>query len=125
MNLPAELYYTEEHEWVRVEEGVAIVGITDFAQGELGDIVFLELPQVGDAVKAGSECGTIEAVKTVAQIFAPVTGKIAERNSELEKDASLVNRDPYGAGWMMKIEMSDPGEAESLLSADDYRSRIG
>jgi glycine cleavage system H protein len=125
MNYPPDLRYTEEHEWLRVEGKIVIVGITDYAQGELGDVVFLELPKVGDQVRSGSECGTIEAVKTVAQLFAPVSGKIVEINSELEADAGLVNRDPYGDGWMLKIQMSDPGELESLLSADAYGAKVG
>lgn len=124
MELPADLRYTEEHEWLRAEGKTATVGITDFAQGELGDIVYLELPKVGDQVRAGDECGTIEAVKTVAQIFAPVSGKVAAVNTDLENDAGLVNRDPYGEGWMMKIEMSDPGELDSLLSGEAYRAKV-
>jgi glycine cleavage system H protein len=125
MNTPAELRYTGDHEWVREEDGIATVGITDYAQGELGDIVFLELPKVGSRVKAGAECGTIEAVKTVAQLFAPVSGKVTEVNSRLESDASLVNRDPYGEGWMLKIEWSDSAELGELLSPADYEARIG
>ena len=124
MELPADLRYTEEHEWLRVEGGTATVGITDFAQGELGDVVYLELPKVGEQVRAGDECGTIEAVKTVAQIFAPVSGKVAAVNEDLENDAGLVNRDPYGEGWMMKIEMSDPGELDSLLTGEAYRAKV-
>jgi glycine cleavage system H protein len=124
MNLPEELRYTEEHEWVRTEGTTAVVGITDYAQGELGDIVFIELPEVGTEVDAGGECGTIEAVKTVAQLFAPVTGKVVETNGDLEADASLVNRDPYGDGWLLKIEMSDAGQARDLLSADAYRAKV-
>jgi glycine cleavage system H protein len=124
MNIPAELRYTAEHEWVREEGALAIVGITDYAQGELGDIVFLDLPKVGQAVKAGAECGTIEAVKTVAQLFAPVSGKVTEVNSELENDASLVNLDPYGRGWMLKIKMSAPAELGELLSAPSYEAKV-
>jgi glycine cleavage system H protein len=124
MNLPEELRYTEEHEWVRAEGTVAVVGITDYAQGELGDIVFVELPEVGTEVDAGGECGTIEAVKTVAQLFAPVAGKVVETNGDLEGDASLVNRDPYGDGWLMKIEMSDSGRVDDLLSAQAYRAKV-
>jgi glycine cleavage system H protein len=124
MSIPAELLYTDNHEWVRIEEGEAVVGITEFAQGELGDIVFLELPGVGDQVKVGAECGTIEAVKTVAQLFAPVSGTISAINSELESDAGAVNRDPYGDGWFMKIKMSSPGERNGLLTPDAYRSMV-
>ena len=125
MKIPSELKYTSEHEWVREEGGVATVGITDYAQGELGDIVFLELPKVGSQVKAGAECGTIEAVKTVAQLFAPVTGKVIEVNESLESEASLVNQDPYGEGWMMKIKMTEHSEMGELMSAADYEARIG
>lgn len=125
MKIPSDLKYTSEHEWVKEEGGVATVGITDYAQGELGDIVFLELPKVGATVKAGAECGTIEAVKTVAQLFAPVSGKVIEVNASLENEASLVNQDPYGDGWMMKIKMSEHSEIGELLSATDYQTRIG
>jgi len=124
MKFPQDLRYTEEHEWLRIEGNTAIVGITDYAQGELGDVVFLEFPKVGDQVRSGSECGTIEAVKTVAQLFAPVSGKIVEINTELDLDAGLVNRDPYGDGWMLKIQMSDPSEVDSLLSADAYGAKV-
>ena len=125
LKIPSDLNYTSEHEWVREEGGVATVGITDYAQGELGDIVFLELPKVGTQVKAGAECGTIEAVKTVAQLFAPVTGKVIEVNEGLQNEASLVNQDPYGDGWMMKIKMTEHSEMGELLSAADYEARIG
>ena len=124
MDLPEELKYTDKHEWIRLDGNVATVGITDFAQGELGDIVFLEMPGVGDQVQAGAECGTIEAVKTVAEMFAPLSGKIKEINTALEKDASLVNQDPYGEGWMMRIELSNTGELDSLLTADAYRAQV-
>lgn len=124
MDVPSDLHYTEEHEWMRVEGKVAVIGITDYAQGELGDIVFVELPGVGEKVKAGTECGTIEAVKTVAQLFAPVSGKVLEVNSDLDSDSAMVNRDPYGDGWMMKIEMSDQGEIDGLMSSDAYRSKV-
>lgn len=124
MDLPEELKYTAKHEWIRMDGNVATVGITDFAQGELGDIVFLEMPGVGDQVQAGAECGTIEAVKTVAELFAPLSGKIKEINTALEKDASLINQDPYGEGWMMRIELSNTGELDSLLTADAYRAQV-
>jgi glycine cleavage system H protein len=124
MKIPADLRYTAEHEWVREEGGVATVGITDYAQGELGDVVFLELPKTGTQVAAGAECGTIEAVKTVAQLFAPLSGKVIETNSRLEQEASLVNQDPYGEGWMIKIKLSEPSELGELLSAADYEARI-
>lgn len=125
MKIPVELRYTSDHEWVREEGDLLLVGITDYAQGELGDIVFLELPRVGAQVTSGAECGAIEAVKTVAQLFAPVTGKVVEVNAVLENDASLVNRDPYGEGWMIKIKPSDRSELGELLSAADYEARIG
>jgi glycine cleavage system H protein len=125
MKIPAGLLYTAEHEWVSEEGGVATVGITDYAQGELGDVVFLELPKVGSQVEAGAECGTIEAVKTVAQLFAPVSGKVTEINADLEREASLVNQDPYGQGWMIKIKMSLHSELGELLSPADYEARIG
>lgn len=124
MSIPADILYTEDHEWIRIEDGEAIVGITDFAQGELGDIVFLELPAIGDKVKLGAECGTIEAVKTVAQLFAPVSGTISAVNSDLESDAGVVNRDPYGEGWFIKIKMSSPSERESLLAPEAYKAKV-
>ncbi len=124
MSIPADILYTEDHEWIRIEDGEAIVGITDFAQGELGDIVFLELPAIGDKVKLGAECGTIEAVKTVAQLFAPVSGTISAVNSDLESDAGVVNRDPYGDGWFIKIKMSSPSERESLLAPEAYKAKV-
>lgn len=124
MSIPADILYTEDHEWIRIEDGEALVGITDFAQGELGDIVFLELPAIGDKVKLGAECGTIEAVKTVAQLFAPVSGTISAVNSDLESDAGVVNRDPYGEGWFIKIKMSSPSERESLLAPEAYKAKV-
>ena len=124
MSIPADILYTDDHEWIRIEDGEAIVGITDFAQGELGDIVFLELPAIGDKVKLGAECGTIEAVKTVAQLFAPVSGTISAVNSDLESDAGVVNRDPYGEGWFIKIKMSSPGERESLLAPEACKAKV-
>ena len=121
---PNDRKYSKEHEWVLVEGEAAKLGITDFAQGELGDVVFLEMPGVGDRVQAGAECGTIEAVKTVAQLFAPLSGKIEEINTALEKDASLINQDPYGEGWIMRIDLSNTGELDSLLTADAYRAQV-
>lgn len=115
-----ELRYTKEHEWLRVEGSVATVGITDFAQGELGDVVFVELPTVGTGVSAGDSFGTIEAVKTVAELFAPVSGEVVAVNEQLESDAALVNTDCYGEGWMIQIQMSDPSEIDELLTAEDY-----
>ncbi|MBQ0025023.1 MAG: glycine cleavage system protein GcvH [Bacteroidales bacterium] len=120
MNTPAELKYTKDHEWVRAEGDVAVVGITDFAQSELGDIVFVDIQTVGDTI-AKEECfGTIEAVKTVADAFMPVSGEILEMNPELEGAPELVNSDPYGEGWMIKVKMSDPSELDTLMDAAQY-----
>lgn len=124
MNVPEELKYTKEHEWLKAEEGLATIGITDYAQSELGDIVFVELPQVGDAVSQGEPFGTIEAVKTVADLFSPVSGEVSELNPKIEEDPAVMNKDPYGEGWMMKIKMSEASQADSLLSPTDYRALI-
>jgi glycine cleavage system H protein len=124
MNFPAELLYTKEHEWIRTEGNTAVIGITDFAQGELGDVIYLDIVN-GQDVKAGDSCGTVEAVKTVSDIYSPVSGKIIEVNSAVNDTPDIVNKDPYGMGWLLKIEMSDAGELGSLLSADAYRSLIG
>jgi len=124
VNVPEELKYTKEHEWLKAEEGVVTIGITDYAQSELGDIVFVELPQVGDAVSQGEPFGTIEAVKTVADLFSPVSGEVSELNPKIEEDPAVMNKDPYGEGWMMKIKMSDASQADSLLSPTDYRALI-
>ncbi|MEA3297564.1 MAG: glycine cleavage system protein GcvH [candidate division Zixibacteria bacterium] len=124
MNIPDELKYTEDHEWVRIENNLATIGITDYAQGELGDIVFVELPAVGDTIEKTKELGTIEAVKAVAELYAPLTGKVMEINKALEDDPMIVNSDPYNAGWMVKMEISDPSETEKLLNAASYREII-
>jgi glycine cleavage system H protein len=124
VNIPADLKYTKEHEWVKIDGDIALVGITDYAQGELGDIVFVELPSVGDNIKAGDSFGTIEAVKAVSEIFAPISGEVAEVNELLEDDPMVINGDPYGNGWMIKIKIADAGEAEALLSSDDYLELI-
>ena len=121
MNIPANLKYTKDHEWVSFEGNVATVGITDFAQGELGDIVFVDIQTEGEELGKGEVFGTIEAVKTVADAFMPVSGKVVEVNAALEGAPETVNSDPYGAGWMIKVEMSDPKETEELLSADQYQ----
>ena len=123
MNFPAELKYTKDHEWVRVEGDVAFVGITEFAQRELGDIVYIDINTVGQNVNEGDVFGTVEAVKTVSDLFMPVSGNILEVNADLDANPELVNTDPYGEGWMVKISVSDSGSA--LLSADDYKSLIG
>ncbi len=124
MNLPANLKYTKEHEWVRVEGDVAVVGITDFAQGQLGDIVFVDVQTEGETLQQGEVFGAIEAVKTVADAYMPLSGEITEFNSALEGAPESVNKDPYGAGWIIKIKMSDPGEVNNLLSADAYKTFI-
>jgi glycine cleavage system H protein len=118
------LRYTKEHEWLSIDGQEATVGVTDFAQNELGDIVFVELPAKGTKVMAGAPFGTIEAVKTVAELYAPVTGEIVAVNQKLIEDAALVNTDCYGAGWMIKIRMSDPKDVDQLLSAADYGEMI-
>jgi len=124
LNVPDDLKYTEEHEWLRVDGNIATVGITDYAQGELGDVVFVELPEVGAAVERMAPFGTIEAVKAVSELFAPVSGKVAEINSALEDDPMQVNNDPYGTGWMIKIEMSDAGELDQMLDAAAYADHV-
>ncbi|MEW6014261.1 MAG: glycine cleavage system protein GcvH [Candidatus Zixiibacteriota bacterium] len=124
MNIPSDLKYTKEHEWVKMDGDIATVGITDFAQGELGDVVFVELPSVGTKVKALQPFGTIEAVKAVSEIFAPVSGEVAGVNTSLEGDPTAVNRDCYGEGWMIKIKTNDPSELGKLLTADDYRKLV-
>lgn len=124
MDIPEDLQYTEEHEWVLLEDNITTIGITDFAQGELGDVVFVEMPQVGDLVQQMEPFGTIEAVKTVADIFAPVSGEVVEVNTLLEDSPHLINEDPYGEGWIIKIKISDLSELENLLSAEDYANLI-
>ena len=124
MNVPSELKYTKEHEWVRVEAGVATIGITDWAQGELGDIVFVELSDVGTEVDKMETFGTIEAVKAVSDLYLPVAGRIVEINSSLEDDPMVINRDPYGDGWMIKIEIADSGQIDELLDAVSYQKLI-
>ena len=123
-NVPANLKYSQDHEWVRVEGDVAVIGITDYAQSELGDIVFVDVPTVGETLDANEVFGSIEAVKTVSDAFTPVSGEVVEVNPAIDADPALVNKDPYGEGWMVKIKMSAPEEVESLLSADDYADFI-
>lgn len=125
MNFPENLKYTKDHEWVRIDGDTGIVGITDYAQGELGDVVFVELPSVGKTVKAHDSFGTIEAVKAVSDIYAPVSGSIVGVNPELEKTPEVVNKDPYGNGWMVKIKLSNVSEVSSLLSAAAYKQLVG
>lgn len=125
MNTPAELKYTKEHEWIRDNgDGTVTVGVTDFAQSELGDIVFVELEPEGTEFVKDEVFGTVEAVKTVSELFTPVSGVVTEVNSALENDPELVNTDPYGDGWMIKIKMGEPDEFESLLSQKDYKELI-
>jgi glycine cleavage system H protein len=125
MSIPAELRYSEEHEWVRLDGRTATIGITDHAQTQLGDIVFVELPSDGDTVDAGGEFGTVEAVKTVSSLFSPMAGTIIELNTELETRPEAVNEDPYGDGWMIKIEVADVAEFNALLTSDAYKDFIG
>lgn len=124
MDVPKELLYTEEHEWVLVEDDIATIGITDYAQGELGDIVFVELPAVNDEAKQMEPFGTIEAVKAVSDLFSPVTGTVVEVNSLLEDKPELINSNPYDDGWMIKVKMSDPSELDSLMDAAAYEKHI-
>ncbi|MFT7032981.1 MAG: glycine cleavage system H protein [Algoriphagus sp.] len=125
MNIPEELLYTEDHEWIKIEGDVAIVGITEFAQGELGDIVYVEIETEGESIDKGEIFGTIEAVKTVSDLFMPLSGEVKEFNSELESEPEVVNSDPYGKGWMIKIAISDLSEKESLIAASAYKELIG
>ena len=124
MNIADSLLYTDDHEWIKIEESKAIIGITDFAQSELGDIVFIEFPDKGDTFLKGDTIGTIEAVKTVADLYAPISGKILELNLELDDNIELINSDPIGKGWLIKMELSNSDEISDLLSAEDYRNLI-
>lgn len=125
MNFPEQLSYTKDHEWVKIEGDIATIGITDFAQRELGDIVFVEIETFGKTINQHDVFGTVEAVKTVSDLFMPVTGKVSAVNKELDSNPESVNKDPYGKGWMIKVEMKNPAEANSLLSAADYKALIG
>jgi glycine cleavage system H protein len=122
MNIPANLKYTNDHEWVMIDGNIATIGITDFAQSQLGDIVFVDVQTVGETLSKSEVFGAIEAVKTVADALMPMTGKIIEFNESLENAPESVNKDPYGAGWMVKVEISDPSEIESLLDAEAYKA---
>jgi glycine cleavage system H protein len=124
MNIPADLYYTKEHEWLRVEGDTATIGITDFAQRELGDVVYVEVPSRGKAMNQGDAFGTVEAVKTVADLYMPVSGTVTEVNTALDKTPDAVNNDPYGAGWMVKITVSDKSQLASLLDAESYKGLV-
>jgi glycine cleavage system H protein len=125
MNIPADLKYTKDHEWIRVEGDIATVGITDFAQGELGEIVFIEIETEGDTLSAHEVFGTVEAVKTVSDLFMPMGGEVVEANSGLNNAPETVNNDPYGGGWLIKVKLSNPAEVDSLLSAEQYRELVG
>jgi glycine cleavage system H protein len=124
MNVPLNLLYTKDHEWLRVEGNIGYVGVTDFAQGELGDIVFIEIETVGETLKKEEVFGTIEAVKTVSDMFMPVGGEILEVNPTLEKSPDVVNKDPYGKGWMVKIKLTNPSETASLLTPEQYKALL-
>ena len=126
-NVPQELKYTKEHEYVKPadEDGVYIVGITDYAQGELGDVVFVELPQAGASFSRMQVFGTVEAVKAVSELFSPLSGEVVETNDKLDADPALVNNDPYGEGWMLKLRVSDPAQLDDLMDAAAYETHIG
>jgi len=125
MNIPQELKYTKDHEWVRIEGDVAVIGITDFAQGELGDIVYVEVETVDETLDREEIFGTVEAVKTVSDLFLPLSGEIIEFNESLEDEPEKVNTDPYGEGWMVKLRFNDASQLEDLLSAEEYSEIIG
>ena len=125
MNIPSELKYTKDHEWIRIEGDIATIGITDFAQGELGDIVYVEVETVDETLDSEEIFGTVEAVKTVSDLFLPMAGEIIEFNESLEDEPEKVNSDPYGEGWMIKLKCSDLSQADNLLSSDDYKELIG
>ena len=124
MDIPKNLLFTKDHEWARVENNVVTIGITDFAQSELGDIIFVEFPEIGDMVDVGSSAGTIEAVKTVTDIFSPVKGKIIEINNGIDNSPEVMNTDPYGDGWLMKIELTDEDCSSELMSPSEYESFV-
>jgi len=125
MNIPVELKYTKDHEWIRIEENIATVGITDFAQGELGDIVYVDVDKLDDTVEEGEVFGSVEAVKTVSDLFMPLTGEVVEFNEGLEDDPEIVNKDPYVDGWIIKITITDKSQIADLLDAQAYQSIIG
>mgnify|MGYP000433097238 CR=1 FL=1 len=125
MNIPEELKYTEEHEWVKIEDNIATVGITDFAQGELGDIVYLEIDTLDSEIASNEVFGTVEAVKTVSDLFMPISGEVIEFNNALEDEPEKVNKDPYGEGWMVKVIVDNPSDVESLMNAEAYAALVG
>lgn len=124
MNIPENLKYTKDHEWIKIDGDEAVIGITDFAQGELGDIVFVEIETEGETIEKGEVFGTIEAVKTVSDMFMPVSGEVTEVNPQIEDTPEIVNKDPYGDGWLIKVKISDASELDSLLDAETYKSHI-
>lgn len=125
MNVPADLKYTKDHEWIKIEGEVATIGITDFAQGELGDIVYVEVETEGDTLEQEEVFGTVEAVKTVSDLFMPISGEVLEFNADLESAPEAVNNDAYGSGWMIKVQISDMSQVDSLLTADQYKEILG
>ena len=125
MDFPGDLKYCKEHEWVRLEGDVAVIGITEFAQDELGDIVYVEQPKVGDTVSQNEQFGVVESVKTVSDLYSPVSGEVVEVNDEVSSSPELINKEPYGTGWIIKVKTSDAAELANLLSADDYKSMVG
>ncbi len=125
MNFPDDLKYTKDHEWIKLEGDTAIIGITDFAQNELGDIVYIEVNTVGETLEQEETFGTIEAVKTVSDLFMPISGEVLEFNEELEGSPDIVNQDPYGKGWIAKIKISDPSELDELLDVEKYKELVG
>jgi len=125
MNFPNELKYTEDHEWIKIEGDIATIGITEFAQSELGDIVFVEIETVGSTMNAHETFGTVEAVKTVSDLFLPLSGEILEKNTDLDDNPHYVNEDPYGKGWMIKVKMSNASEADALLTSEAYSEVAG
>ncbi|MCB0473076.1 MAG: glycine cleavage system protein GcvH [Flavobacteriaceae bacterium] len=125
MNVPSDLKYTKDHEWVKIDGDIAIIGITDFAQSELGDIVYIDIDTLDETLKQEEVFGTVEAVKTVSDLFMPVSGEVVEFNDELESSPEKVNTDPYGSGWMIKIKFSDASELDNLLNAEAYKEIIG
>ncbi len=125
MDTPDGLKYSKDHEWVRVEGDIGTIGITDFAQGELGDVVYVELPEAGKTISKGESFGTIEAVKAVSELYSPVSGEVVEINDKLEGDPALVNQSPYDDGWMVKLKLADPGELSDLMEAAAYKEMVG
>lgn len=124
MNIPENLKYTNDHEWIKIDGNIGTIGVTDFAQGELGDVIYVDI-NASDEVSKGDACGTIEAVKTVSDVFTPVSGKIVEVNTKINDNPAIVNKDPYGEGWMLKIELSKPDELKELLSYESYKELVG